>query len=63
MFIETADAHELRQGDILQGFYYPKFSCRSLPVLGVASPDAGPRAAGLSLTASVRSQSGSSRCS
>lgn len=58
MFSHTADAAELRQGDIVQGLYYPQLNCETLPLLGVAPPDAGPHVEGLSLAASARTQSG-----
>ena len=37
MFVEQIDQNELRQGDIIQGLFYPELNCSDLQIIG--NPD------------------------
>ncbi len=56
MFVEVPNRQDLRQGDIVQGFYFPHLTCSQIQILG--SPPSAPTAPNgpLNLTAKAQKQ-------
>jgi len=51
MFIETPNSEELRQGDIIEGLYYPSINCENIRLIGESTNQSSSENTELSLTA------------
>lgn len=58
MFTETPNLNELRQGDIIQGLYYPLMKCKTIRLLGEPTDSGAETSDTLSLSATAERKSG-----